>query len=506
MNLKRLGLIMGPFFCAMACFEPSSLVSGDAWKVIGLASWIVLWWVSEALPIGVTSLLPIIYLPLSGVSSLAEACQPYGSPIVFLFLGGFILAISLEKWRIHERVALKILALTGTSANGVILGFMAATALLSMWMSNTATTLMMLPIALSVLTLLKSVPNHDPSSSGRSDTISKGMRNFGIALMLAVAYGANIGGTMTIIGTPPNLVLASFINQNAPAGESVLSFLDWLALGVPFGLVALTFTYLMLVFVLYPNRLGEVSGAQAVIQEARDSLGQWTAAQKRVSIIFLCTALCWVFRAQLSGLLGLKGLSDAVIGLIGASVLFVLPSGEITAGTTETLEGEAYSKAQYSLGQSAPLLLWDDMKRLPWDIVLLFGGGLSLAQALKQVGLIQAIGDQFSNLSTVTWFSLGVLTLIALMLTEVMSNVALVSVFVPVVSAVALGLDLPPLALCAPVTLAASCAFMLPMSTPPNAIVFASGYVQISHMVKAGIFLNVIAVLWITTLTRWFYF
>ncbi|MAD60580.1 MAG: anion transporter, partial [Myxococcales bacterium] len=398
-----------------------------------------------------------------------------------------------------ERIALKILALTGTSANGVILGFMTATALLSMWMSNTATTLMMLPIALSVLNLLK-------SAQKQANSLSIGMKNFGIALMLAVAYGANIGGTMTIIGTPPNLVLASFINQNAPVGEAVLSFLDWLVLGVPFGLVALTFTYLMLVFVLYPNRLGEVSGAQTVIQEARSSLGQWTSAQKRVSAVFLCTALCWVFRAQLSGLLGLKGLSDAVIGLMGASLLFVLPSGVKSEPDLDSSAPESETRLKYSLGQSAPLLLWADMKRLPWDIVLLFGGGLSLAQALKQVGLIQAIGDQFSNLSTVTWLSLAVLTLIALMLTEVMSNVALVSVFVPVVSAVALGLGLSPLALCAPVTLAASCAFMLPMSTPPNAIVFASGHVQISHMVKAGIFLNIISVLWITTLTRWFYF
>jgi solute carrier family 13 (sodium-dependent dicarboxylate transporter), member 2/3/5 len=488
LNLKKIGLIVGPLLCFLACLEPSPLVSSDAWKVIGLAAWIVVWWISEAIPIGMTSLLPIVYLSLSGVSTLSEACTPYGSPIVFLFLGGFILAISLEKWRIHERVALKILAFTGTSANGVIFGFMSATALLSMWMSNTATTLMMLPIALSVLALLRKGAINEQ----RQTSEQQGMKNFGIAMMLAVAYGANIGGTMTLIGTPPNLVLASFLNRDSAAGEASLSFLDWLMLGVPFGLVALTFTYLMLIYVLYPNRLGEVEGAKEVIDEARTTLGEWTPAQKRVSAVFLCTALCWVFRAQLSGLLNIKGLSDAAVGLIGAMILFMMPSGQ-----SSRTDGQIEFK---------PLLVWDDMKRLPWDIVLLFGGGLSLAQALKQVGLIQAIGDQFSNLTSVTWMSLAMLTLIALMLTEVMSNVALVSVFIPVVSAVAIGLNLPPIALCAPVTLAASCAFMLPMSTPPNAIVFASGHVQISHMVKAGIFLNLIAVLWITTLARWFYF
>lgn len=504
MDLKKLGLWLGPLLCLLACFQPSPLVSAPAWQVIGLAAWIVIWWVTEALPIGITSLLPIIYLSLTGVSTLGEACAPYGSPIVFLFLGGFILAISLEKWRIHERVALQILAFTGTSANGVILGFMLATAGLSMWMSNTATTLMMLPIALSVLELLKQ-GNPQEANQANSLTTSqeqKGMKYFGIGMMLAVAYGANIGGTMTLIGTPPNLVLANFINRDAPPGELPLSFLDWLSIGVPFGLIALTLTYLMLVYVLYPNRLGTIEGAKTVITEAQSSLGEWTSAQKRVSFVFICTALSWVFRKQIMGIFGIATLSDAAIGLIGSFLLFVIPCGVNSSANELSEEQDQVSNETIQ----TTLLTWSDMQRLPWDIVLLFGGGLSLAQALKQVGLIQAIGDQFSNLTSITWFSLGLLTFIALMLTEVMSNVALVTVFIPVVSAVAIGLDLPPLALCTPVTLAASCAFMLPMSTPPNAIVFASGYLQISHMVRAGFFLNILAVIWITILARWIYF
>lgn len=500
MNLKQIGLLSGPLLCLLAALAPSPLISQQAWLVIGLAAWVVLWWITEAIPIGMTSLLPIIYLSLTGVSTLQEACAPYGSPIVFLFLGGFILAISLEKWKLHERVALKILSLTGTSANGVILGFMMATAFLSMWMSNTATTLMMLPIALSVLTLLE----RSEGVGDRSPDRQKGMRYFGVSMMLAVAYGANIGGTMTLIGTPPNLVLASFINREQAEGEVALSFFDWMLLGVPFGLVALTLTYLLLVYVLYPNHLGQVEGAVNMISQARASLGKWSTAQIRVSIVFLSTAITWVFRAQLAELFKLEGLSDATVGLIGAMVLFAIPSGDSRA---EKGDSESEVERSKSTVVSSPKLLeWEDMRNLPWDIVLLFGGGLSLAQALKQVGLIHAIGDQFSNLTSITWASLAMLTFIALMLTEVMSNVALVSVFVPVVSAVAIGLELPPLALCAPVTLAASCAFMLPMSTPPNAIVFASGHVQISHMVRAGLLLNIVSVLWITILARVFYF
>lgn len=488
MKTKTLGLIIGPLACALACLEVSPLISSDAWRVIGLAVWMITWWVSEAVPIGVTSLLPIAYLSLSGVSDISSASAPYGNKVVFLFLGGFILAIALEKWKIHERVALRILGLTGTGANGVIVGFMLATALLSMWMSNTATTLMMLPIALSVLSLLSA------SSPSELDGGDKRMKNFGISLMLAVAYGANIGGTMTLIGTPPNLVLASFINDRATqTGSAPLSFFEWMLIGVPFGVIALTLTALLLIFVLYPNRLGKIEGAGEMIQRARDALGAWSSGQVRVSLVFLCTALSWVFRAQLNELPGLTHLNDTVIGLIGATLLFIIPSG-----ASQDSEGES--------AQATPLLTWEDMRRLPWDIVLLFGGGLSLAQALKSVGLIQAIGDQFSNLGSISFTTLGLLTLIALLLTEVMSNVALVSVFVPVVSGVALGLGLEPLALCVPVTLAASCAFMLPMSTPPNAIVFASGHVQIKHMVRAGILLNVVAVLWITTLAEFVYF
>jgi sodium-dependent dicarboxylate transporter 2/3/5 len=280
---------------------------------------------------------------------------------------------------------------------------------------------------------------------------------------------------MTLIGTPPNLVLANYLEQEL---KSPISFLEWLKIGVPFGLVTLLLTYLLLTRLLLRSGLGEIEGATEAIDQARSELGPWSSAERRVGVIFGLTALGWVFKAQLIQL-GLTHLNDTGVALVGAMSLFVVPDG-----------------------QGGRLLTWEDMRRLPWDIVLLFGGGLSLANALKDVGLMQAIGDQFGHLGGGSWLGLAMLTLTALALTEVMSNVALVTVFVPVISAVAIGAGLAPLSLCVPITLAASCAFMLPMSTPPNAIVFASGELKMSQMMRAGVLLNLVAVLWITALSK----
>ena len=472
LSLSTIGLLLGPALCLGLALAPSALLSSEAWLVIGLSAWVVTWWVSDAVPLGVTSLLPIPYLSLTGVIDLKSAATPYGSPIVFLFLGGFILAIALERWGLHQRVALKILGLTGARADGVVFGFMASTALLSMWMSNTATTLMMLPIASSVLVLLRRAGAEAGEPSAER---ARGERAFAASLMLGIAYAANIGGAMTLIGTPPNLVLANYLEQELKAP---VSFLEWLKIGVPFGLVTLMITYLLLTKVLLRSGLGEIEGAAESIDEARGALGSWSVGERRVALIFGLTASAWVTRAQLIEL-GISHLNDTAVALIGAMSLFAI-----------------------SDGRGGRLLSWEDMKRLPWDIVLLFGGGLSLASALKDVGLMQAIGDQFGHIGGGSWLGLGLLTLTALALTEVMSNVALVTVFVPVISAVAIGAGLAPISLCVPITLAASCAFMLPMSTPPNAIVFASGELKMGQMMRAGLLLNLVAVLWITTLCK----
>jgi sodium-dependent dicarboxylate transporter 2/3/5 len=462
-------LALGPLLCMGCFFEPIPLISTDAWRVIGLTLWVVSWWITEAIPIGATSLLPIPFLALTGVSSLNEAAAPYGSPIVFLFLGGFLLAIALERWGLHKRVALRILSLTGTRANGVSLGFLLSTAALSMWMSNTATALMMLPIATSVLSLTR--------GGRRGDELSEGERRLGAGLMLAVAYGANIGGAMTLIGTPPNLVLASFFEREL--GQTI-SFMDWLRVGVPFGVGALIVTHLILTRVFFRTELGELVGAREALVEARASLGAWSAGEVRVAFVFLCTALAWALQGYLRALPGLERVDDTTVALVGAMALFVLPDG-----------------------QGGRLLTWSDTHRLPWDIVLLFGGGLTLAAALKEVGVMQALGDQLGHIGASAWMGVALMTAVALALTEVMSNVALVTVFVPVVSGVAIGTGVPPLSLCMPVTLAASCAFMLPMSTPPNAIVFATGELRVGQMALAGLALNLVCLGWITLLARY---
>jgi solute carrier family 13 (sodium-dependent dicarboxylate transporter), member 2/3/5 len=493
-TLSTLALYLGPLVCFACLWNPFPLISDQALAVVGLAFWVILWWVSDAVPIGATSLLPLIYLSGSGIMPITQACTPYASKIVFLFLGGFMLAIALEKWNLHKRVALKILSWTGTKADRIILGFMLATALLSMWMSNTASTLMMLPIAHSVLKLLRQAPKQDlmtdsnddihliPSESSQSNQSSQSSKShrarpeaFAIALMLGVAYAANLGGTMTLIGTPPNLVLASFLEESL---QRPISFIDWMKVGVPFACVALVFTYHVLTRILYPNYLGEIKGAHQLIQVERDKLGTMSEVEFKVAFVFIGTALAWVFRGQLNQLSAFQHLSDTTIGLIGALLLFMI-----------------------SDRQGRRLLTWHDMQKLPWDIILLFGGGLCLASALQKVGLMQAIGDQFGHM-TLSWSGIFMLTLVALSLTEVMSNVALVSVFIPVVSALATGINVDPLLLCIPVTLAASCAFMLPMSTPPNAIVFASGEMKMKHMIKAGLLLNILSVVWISTLSQ----
>jgi sodium-dependent dicarboxylate transporter 2/3/5 len=466
MNLtkKTIGLLLGPmvFFSALV-FQPDTF-STDAWKVICVASFMLVWWVSEAVPIPVTSLLPILLLPWLDVMPISEAAEPYASDIVFLFLGGFMLALALEKWNLHRRIALNIVRITGTGANRIILGFMLATAALSMWISNTATAVMMLPIALSVVNLLLK----------DEENTSKGVRNFALVLMLGIAYGANVGGIATLIGTPPNIVMAGILKTNHGID---ISFFEWMKVGLPFSLVMLFVTYWFLTYVLFPNKLGTFKKAEAIIDREIKALGPLTHQEVRVLVIFVGTALLWIFRKVINDNLSFIELTDAGIAIFASVMLFVVFVGD---------------KTQKSL------LAWKDTEKLPWGILLLFGGGLSLANALKVVGLIDMIGDSFTGLGEVNplWIILGLAT-VSLFLTELMSNVALTSVFVPLVAAVAVGVGQDPLDYAVPVTLAASCAFMLPMSTPPNAIVFASGHISVAQMVRGGIVLNIVAILMI---------
>lgn len=472
---KKIGLFLAPVLFLSILLVPAPTALGtDAWKVLAIAVFMLVWWVTEAVPIPVAALLPLILLPILGVMDIKTAAAPYANPIVFLFMGGFMLALAMERWNLHRRIALNIVRLTGTNANGIILGFMLATALLSMWISNTATTVMMLPIAVSVIQLL-----------GKDQQAGKqrGMRNFAIAMMLGIAYAANIGGTATIIGTPPNSVFAGFIKEEY---DFEISFAKWMLLGLPFAIVLLLLTYIFLIKILYPNRLRRFAGAKKLIQEEVEKLGRFNTGEILVLIVFLCTALCWMIRVPLNEFFKVANLpinlSDAGIAMIATVSLFIIPLN---------LKFERF------------ILEWKDTEKLPWGILLLFGGGLSLAAALSSTGIIDLIGSQFKEAGSASFLIVLGLAAVSLFLTELMSNVALVTIFLPVIGGIALGTGIDPLLLMIPVTLAASCAFMLPMSTPPNAIVFASGHLTVAQMFRAGIILNILAILLVAILSRW---
>ena len=487
MSSKRIGLFLGPIAFILFLIIPSPAgLNTEAWKVLAIAIFMLIWWIPEAVPLAVAALLPILLLPLLGVQPLGEngypagvdkafkigdASAPYASPIVFLFMGGFMIALAMERWSLHRRIALNIVKVTGTNADGIILGFMLATAALSMWISNTATTVLMLPIALSVIRLL---------IKDTENIMDKGRQNFALSMMLRIAYAANIVGTATLIGTPPNVVCSGIMENQF---DTQVTFVQWIIFGLPFALILLGITFFLIVKLMHPNRLGEFEGAQEIITEEVENLGPISKGEKRTLFVFLTTALLWIFRAPISNLLP-EGIdfSDAGIAMLGTILMFVVP---------------------VDFNRHIFVLDWRDTEKLPWGILLLFGGGLSLANALNETGLIELIGDQFAGFGKGGFLIIIGLAAVSLFLTEIMSNVALVVVFLPVVGAIALGADLNLLQVCIPVTLAASCAFMLPMSTPPNAIVFASGHLKVAQMVRVGLVLNIITIVLIGIVAEW---
>ncbi len=445
--------------------------------MLALGAWMVTWWVTEAAPIPVTALLPMVLFPLFTIATAREAAAPYGDSIIFLFMGGFMIALGLEKHNLHQRIALNLIRLTGTSGNGIIMGFMLSTALISMWISNTATAVMMLPIATSVTKLL---------GSEISETDKPKFEKFATGLMLSIAYAASIGGIATIIGTPPNVVTVGFIKRFY---NQDVSFATWMLIGVPLMLGILAACYLTITQILYRNGLKSVEGSAELIKSKLNELGAISKEEKRVLLIFATTCFFWIFRQNINSLIGSNLLDDTTIAMSGGILMFITP---------------------IELKTSTFILEWKDMKNLPWGILLLFGGGLALAQGMEDAGLVQLIGDQIAqqgNLSTGTL----VVTLsgLSMFLTELMSNVALTTIFIPVVLGIADGLQINPIILAMPVAFSASCAFMMPISTPPNAILFASGYITVKQMMRAGVLVNLFALILITvtmmTLGLWLY-
>ena len=464
-RVKYYGLFAGPIVFAIILMLPNPLpLDIQAWKVIAAASWMIIWWITEAVPIFATALIPMTLMPVLGIFSITESTAPYANPIIFLFMGGFLIALAMEKWNLHKRIALTLITLTGTQANGIVLGFMIATFFLSMWISNTATTVMMLPIAMSVISLLV----HELGL----DQEDQRFRRFSLSLLLGIAYSANIGGASTIIGTPPNVVMVGYMEQFY---DYDLPFSNWLLIGLPICVLILFFTYILLVKWFYPNNLGHLEGSEEVIRKELTQMGPISKPEKRVLVIFILTALGWILLQPINHLIGAKVLNNTVVGMIGGSLMFFFP---------------------LDLKRGKFLLDWEYTSRLPYGILLLFGGGLCLAKAMEITGIIELVGNYISSEGPYPfWILVLLLTAVMLYMTEIMSNVALVTIFLPVVIGIAQGLDIPGLMLVAPVTIAASCAFMMPISTPPNAIVFASGHIRIKDMIRAGFWLNLLSIL-----------
>jgi sodium-dependent dicarboxylate transporter 2/3/5 len=478
--IKKLGFYLGPLlFVLILVAVPKNIIAPGSYKVLAVASWVITWWLTEAVSIPITALLPLILFPFLGTMKMSEAAAPYANPIIFLFMGGFFIALALEKHKLHERIALNLINLTGTSSNGIILGFMLATAFISMWISNTATAMMMLPIALSVINLLKKDATQTP------DQLPKAERNFALGLMLMIGYAATLGGLATIIGTPPNVVFAGLLDN---AYHQKLNFGKWMLVGVPVMIALLFTTYIIITRILFPSNLKTIKGSEELIELRLRELGPICTEEKRVLFIFLITSFCWIFQQYINYIIGKDILNDTNVAMSGGMLMFVVPSGK---------NSEEF------------LLTWKDTKKMAWGILILFGGGLCLAQGMENAGIIQVIGKWIASQSTFSAWLIFLLITAGVILSEFMSNVALVQIFIPVIFGIANGLEVNPILLAMPVTLSASIGFMLPVATPPNAIVFSSGYIRMKDMIRAGFLLDIVSIVIVllasVTLIRWVY-
>ena len=458
---KNFGLILGPlmFFVILLFFHPSGL-NDQSNAVLAATIWIAIWWIFEALPIAVTALLPIVLFPIAGGMDLAQTTASYGHKLIFLIMGGLMIAIAIEKWNLHKRIALNIIYFIGTDLRKIILGFMVATAFLSMWISNTATAVMMLPIGVVIIKQLKDNPNTDENENNI----------FGKALMLAIAYSASIGGIATLIGTPPNLVMAGIVSQ---VYGYEISFLEWIVFGLPVSMLLLAICWVYLTRYAFRFKQDKFPDGREEILKLKNELGVISYEQKIVGLVFISVGFCRITRSFLLQKI-FPALDDAIIAIIFAMILFII---------------NAKSK-------NDKILEWKEAVKMPWGILLLFGGGMSLAKAFDVSGLAIWIGNQMTTFGNFDLFLFLILLVTAInFLTEVTSNVATTAMLLPVIAPIALELDIHPFILMTAAAVAASCAFMLPVATPPNAIVFGSGYLRIPDMVKKGFLLNIISIL-----------
>lgn len=467
MQLQRLFRAAGPVLCLAVVWLGPADLDPLARRTLAVSTWMVIWWITECVPIIVTSILPLALFPLLGIATTRDAAAPYANELVFLFLAGFLLAAALEHWESHVRIAYRLVLAVGLSGQRVVLGIMLATGCISMWISNTATAAMMYPIALAIGALF-------PSDQGGSNTRT--------SLMLGVAYAASIGGMATVIGTPPNLVVAGAIKELTGSG---LSFVQFLALGLPITLLLLPLCWILLVFVAFPRQPRLETKAGDMLRGTLTRLGPIRGGEARVLLIFGLTALGWLVRERkqlggftLPGLVDLfPGLSDTAVGVLGAILLFLV------TGTD-------------SAGRSRPLLTWAEARKIPWDVLLFFGGGLTMAQALESHGLTTWMSSGLDRLQGFpTWVILLGLATTVLFLSELASNLAVATMVMPIAAAMGHTVGQSPIILMLVAGYAASTGFALPIATPPNTIVFGSGMVTTRQMARAGVLLDVVSVL-----------
>lgn len=454
---KKIGLVLGPvlFALVMLFFNPENL-NPDAKSILASTIWIAIWWITECVPISVTALLPIVLFPLTGGLDIKSTTASYGHNLVFLFVGGFIIALAIEKWNLHKRVALSIIKFTGTKKSRIILGFMIATAVLSMFISNTATTIMILPVGMAIISKVS-------ESNNSYENI-----NFGKSLMIAIAYSASIGGMATLIGTPPNMIFAGVVKESYGIE---IGMLEWSKFGLPVSLFLLMICWIYLTKVAFSfEDKNQASGKQEINNQLK-KLGKFSNEELKVSVIFGLTAFGWIFRKQLVKIIPF--LDDTIIAISFAIVLFIIPDKK-----------------------NKPLLNWEDTIKLPWGILLLFGGGMAIASAFGKSGLALWIANLLSTMNGVSLFLLILIIVVSInLLTELTSNMATTAMLLPVLVTMALAINVHPYFLLVSATLAASCAFMLPVATPPNAIVFGSGLLKIEDMFKKGIWMNLFSVI-----------
>ena len=432
-----------------------------AWRAAAVGLLMAIWWMTEALPIAVTSLLPLVFFPVLGINEIRDAAAPYANPLVFLFMGGFMIALAMQRWGLHRRLALNIIRLIGARPLPIIAGFMLASAFLSMWVSNTATAMMILPIGLSIIELAQR-----QKTTGHEN-------NFALVLLLAIAYSCSVGGMSTLVGTPPNALFAGYMIETYGVE---IAFVDWMMLGLALLAIALPLIFFVLTRLVYPVRLAEIPGGSAYIEKELSQLGPMTRPERMVAVVFVLTALLWITRPLLDDVI--SGLSDPGIAIGCALLLFVLP---------------------VDIKRGAFVLNWDWARRLPWGVLILFGGGLSLAAAINDTGLAAWLGGKVELLAGWPIFGVtAVVVAVIIMLTELTSNLATTAAFLPIVASIAVGIGQDPLLLAVPATLAASCAFMLPVATPPNAIIYGSNRVTIPQMARAGLVLNILFIVVIT--------